>query len=290
MYQPMTIVPPENFRNASELRAFPASKDPRLTEFAERQVTVDLRKCSFVRPAAVLWCVTYPLLAKMRGSDCTLLVPEDIGVCVYLKSLGLFRILHYNAVAADDRGITERLDPQIVLPLTHFQSVSEVENLANAAQDALSESNLGAPNLRSLISEVFAELAMNAVEHAQSPIGAYGFIQFFKFERGGQRFVCGVADGGVGIRRSLERNPALRDRVPYDWTAIELAVRERISGTLEKTRGIGLYGVAEDMRKTGRQLVIHSGIGSLQINEEVESKAGRVTLFPGTLAYASIPA
>lgn len=93
----------------------------------------------------------------------------------------------------------------------------------------------------------------------------------------------------MGIRRSLEKNPDLRDRVHYDWDAIELAIRERISGTGDKTRGIGLYGVAEDMRGPRRQLIIHSGQGSLQISEEVESEARRSTLFPGTLAYASLP-
>ena len=91
--------------------------------------------------------------------------------------------------------------------------------------------------------------------------------------------------GGFGVK-----NPELRERVFYDWDAIELASRERVSGLPDKSRGIGLYGVSEDMRKAGRQLIIHSGIGELQISEELESKASRTRLFPGTLAYASIPA
>ena len=85
------------------------------------------------------------------------------------------------------------------------------------------------------------------------------------------------------------KNPELQDRFSYDWDAIELAARERVSGTCDPTRGIGLYGVAEDMRRAGRQLIIHSGIGALRINEELESQASRTRLFPGTSAYASIP-
>ena len=61
---------------------------------------------------------------------------------------------------------------------------------------------------------------MNAVQHSESPIGALGLIQFYEFQQG-RRFVCVVADGGIGIRRSLERNPELKNRVPYDWVAIE---------------------------------------------------------------------
>ena len=95
--------------------------------------------------------------------------------------------------------------------------------------------------------------------------------------------------GASGFAAPLERNPKLKARVPYDWTAIELASRERISGEGDPTRGLGLFWVSEQMRRTARQLIIHSGIGALTLNESTESDAKRVTLFPGTLAFASIP-
>lgn len=284
----MKIECPVSFWHAGDLSPRFASQDPRLNSFVEKELVVDLRECDFVGPPAVLWCVIYPLLASRKGAACHLLVPTNMGTCVYLKSLGVFRILHSRGVEIDERDISDRRDPQIIIPLTHFQTGTEVDALANSALDRLSASRLGSPNVHPLVSEVFAELALNAVQHAESPIGAYGFIQFYESDKG-RRFVCGVGDGGIGIRRSLERNPTLLYRVHYDWAAIELAVRERISGTGDPTRGIGLYGISEDMRKPGRRLIIHSGIGSLQISEEVESEARRTTLFPGTLAYASIP-
>lgn len=284
----MRIEVPPNFWNAADVPAQYASRDPRSTAFAERELEIDLRGCQFVRPAAVLWCLVYPLLARSRGIACTLLVPENVGVCVYLKSLRLFQTLQGSGVTVDDRGIRERADPQIILPLTHFETDGQVEQLANQAIEALSASNLGSANLYPLVSEAFAELALNATQHSESLIGGYGFIQFYEFAEG-KRFVCGVADGGIGIRHSLEKNPDLQSRVPYDWVAIELAVRERVSGTGDKTRGIGLYGISEDMRKAGRQLIIHSGIGMLSISEDTETQARRTTLFPGTLTYASIP-
>ena len=284
----MRMVPFPDFRDARSLRGVSGTRDPRDEVFNEAHVDLDLRECSFVRPAAVLWCIIYSLLARRRGSDCRLLVPENVGVCVYLKSIGLFGILHDNGVEADDRDIPARHAPQLVLSLTRFDSEPEVEQLSNQAYDNLHGLSLGAANVYPLVSEVFAELAMNAVQHAQSPVGAYGLIQFYDFGSG-PRFVCGVADGGMGIRRSLARNPALRDRVVYDWVAIELALRERVSGTNDPTRGIGLYGVAEDMRRPGHHLVIHSGIGSLQTTEDMQTDARRTKLFPGTLAYASIP-
>lgn len=284
----MRIEAPVHFRHAGDLSPRYASHDPRAAHFSESRIELDLRPCDFVRPPAVLWCLIYPLLAQAHGVSSILLVPESVGVCTYLKSVGLFELLKDRGVGVDDRGISKRQDQQLILPLTHFDSQSAVEDLANKALDALSSSGLGSSNLYPLVSEIFAELGLNAVEHSESPIGGFGFIQFYEFAEG-RRFVCGVADGGIGIRRSLERNPELRERVHYDWSAIELAVRERVSGTGEGTRGIGLYGVAEDMRSPRRQLILHSGLGSLQISEDMESEARRTTLFPGTLAYASIP-
>lgn len=284
----MKIRTPREFFHAGDLSARYASADPRATSFAEKRVDIDMRGCDFVRPAAMLWCIVYPLLAATRSAACRLLVPENMGVSVYLKSLGLFDLLKQGGVEVDDIGVRRRADPQLILSLTRFSQEGEVEELADHALGALNRAGLGAANLHPLVSEVFAELALNAVQHAESPIGAFGLIQFYEFQQG-RRFVCAVADGGIGIRASLERNPDLRDEVPYDWVAIPLALRERVSGTGVATRGIGLYGVAEDMRKSGRQLIIHSGIGIVETNEEMESKANRTRLFPGTLAYVSIP-
>ena len=284
----MKIEAPKSFWHAGSLSQKLASKDPRQATFAEGSLDVDMRNCEFMRPPAVLWCLVYPLLAAARATSCRLLVPENMGVCVYLKSVGLFRALQQAGVEVDDRGIADRLDPQTILSLSGFRTEAEVEELANQTLDALTRASLGSANLYPLVSEVFAELALNAVQHSESEIGAFGFIQFYESEQG-RRFICAVADGGIGIRRSLERNPDLHDRVPYDWVAIELALKERVSGTGLQTRGIGLYGVAEDMRKAGRQLIIHSGIGMLETSEEMESSARRTTLFPGTAAYASIP-
>jgi hypothetical protein len=99
-----------------------------------------------------------------------------------------------------------------------------------------------------------------------------------------------VADGGIGIRRSLESNEALRRRAYSDWTAIDLALEEGTSETGSSRRGIGLFGVAEEMAKPGRELIIHSGIGLLRTGGGATAEATRSSVcFPGTLVSASIP-
>lgn len=284
----MRIDVPVNFKHPGELDHRYTSRDPRESDFTEAEVEVDLRRCDFVWPAAVLWCVVYLSLVRLRGAACELLVPGNMGVCIHLKALGLFDILKGVGVKVDDRGVYLRQESQVVLPLENFHTVSEVDVLANKALDNLQRSGLGAANIRPVVSEAFAELALNAAQHAHSPFGAYGLIQFYQ-GKAGTRFVCGVSDGGIGIRRSLEQNPALKPRIHYDWDAIELAVRERVSGTGDPTRGIGLYGVVDEMRRPGRQMSIHSGLGYLSLSDRVGFRAERTKLFLGTLAYVAIP-
>ena len=75
----------------------------------------------------------------------------------------------------------------------------------------------------------------------------------------------------------------------YDGDALELAARERVSGTAATHRGIGLFAVAEDARELGGSLLLHSGIGSLEIHDDREVAARRTRLVPGTLACFSVP-
>ena len=280
-----------NFQHAGSNPAWLDAKDPRRPDFSEREVALDLRLCDFVQVPAALWCAILLLLAKNNGGECELLAPDNAEARTYLKSMGLYQALQENGVRVDGGGVAESRSRGVVLPLTRFDDEYQVGDMADKVLDTLQRSGLGAPNIYSVVSETFGELAMNAVQHSQSPIGAYGVIQFHKSESGEEKFVCGVADAGIGIRHSLEQNPAHKGVVPYDWLAIKHALRERVSGTGDSYRGFGLFSVAEDtLNNPGQRLMIHSGIGSLEIAEDLESAPWRTSLFPGTLAYVSIPA
>jgi len=285
----LKIVPPPIFRHAGELSPRFDTHDPRDEAFAEDEIIVDLRECEFIYPAAALWCVTFLSLVRLRGSACRLLVPKNMGVCVHLKSIDVFDHLLELGVNVDTQGIPERDPGNTVLPVTRFETTNDAENLVNRTFDSLQAGNFAAGNLTQIVTELFAELALNAAQHSESPVGSFACVQFYEYETG-SRFTCTVADGGIGILASLHRNPVLRNRVFYDWDALSLAIRERISGTGDPHRGIGLYGVSEDVRAPGRALLIHSGLGSLEIREDLETDARRTRLFPGTLVTLRIPA
>ena len=284
----MRIKPPTNFWHTGDLPPLDASRDPRQETYAASELEIDLRECSSFRPPAILWCAVYALLAKLRGTACRLLTPEDTGAATYLKEVGLYPILQSAAIEVDHGGPIHPSDASIILPVTQFNDEAGVDNLPNQVELRLGELELGSANVRSLVTDILYELAFNAAQHSESPIGAYGLIYLHRSEAG-NRFLCAIGDGGIGIRASLKRNKAHSSKVPYDWVAIDLASRERVSGTGDPTRGIGLSRISDEIRKTGRQMVLHSGAGVMAINENVESESRSVTLFPGTLTFVSIP-
>ncbi|MBI2965186.1 MAG: hypothetical protein HYY34_03150 [Chloroflexi bacterium] len=187
----LTIVGPREFWHAADLSAKFSSIDPRVPGLDPEGLEINLRRSEFVRPAAVLWCAVYGSLARNQRVPVRLLAPENLGVSIHLKSVGLFHALQECGVDVDDRGVRDRVDSKIVLPVTKFGTEAEVEELANVALERVIERELGASNLRPIVAEVFAELAMNAVQHAESPIPAFGLIQFYGFGTTA-RFVCVV--------------------------------------------------------------------------------------------------
>ncbi len=219
-----------------------------------------------------------------------MLAPEGAGVRAYLKSAGLFEALRAAGVEADDGGAADNSDAQTIMSIVRFSTEMEANALADDALEVLSETGIGAANLYPMISETYGELTANGVQHSESEVGAYGLIRFHDSSEIGRRFVCVVADGGIGIRRSLERNPEHRGKVSNDWEAIELALGELVTGTGSSHRGIGLFGVSEDMRLGGGSLLIHSCQGVLRLKENAESEAHAACLFPGTLASVAIHA
>ena len=185
----MIITPREQFFHAGYLPSRFDSYDPRKPDFNEEHVEVDLRACRFIRPPAVLWCLIYPLLSRFRNYRCTLYVPENLGVCLYLKSIGLLQILKDAGVEVDDRGIEQRSDPQVVLPLTKFETESDVDDIANDVYDALGQFRQASHNVYNIVSETFGELAYNAVQHSESPVDGYGSSSFTRVGKAAGSYV-----------------------------------------------------------------------------------------------------
>ena len=283
----MEIVPRQVFRDVRSIPARFSRFDPRPENFNQTEVAVNLKDCTSVHPPAALWCAVYLLLARQREIRCLLIAPDDVDEASKLAEFGLLPTLGEAAVEVLSKPVSMTRSSGVILPLTRFDDLKEAADLTNHVEDTLYSAGFGSANIHPVVCELFSELVNNAAEHSESSIGAYSLI---KFSTSGQerRFELCVADGGIGIAKSLERNPNLR-HAGHEWTALELAVKEMVSGTSSSTRGIGLFSIFEESHVPGRELTIHSGNAILTTNRRCEIRITRANLFPGTLVYLSIP-
>ncbi len=283
----LTIRAPSRFNHVWNLRARRTTHDPRSAAFQFDSVTLDLRQCLRIGAEAILWCAVFLSLARARAANCELLPPDDPETYHTLANSGIRDILTVSDVNL--KGVCPASAPLPPLPLCVMRSYSDVERAADRILDELESAPASIPsNLPPIVAETFVELANNGVEHSQSEIGTLGMVNLHegKIKR---NFEIAVADGGIGISRALGAAPrADKKRTWNDWSSIEYATGELISGTGDPHRGIGLFGVAEDARHPGASLTIHSDNGAFHVNQPSEIRATRKPLFPGALVHLSI--
>lgn len=283
----LVIKPSSSFSHAGDIDS-PGLVDPRIPDSAS-DLFIDLEDCGFVRPAGLLWCAITSIMTIKAGRRVQVRPPSNMGVRNWWAATKISEVLKSFGVNVEEpelpRGVS---DPQIAIPISHFNDTDDVDNLLVEAFERIEEAGLGAPNVRTTAVDVFAELAYNAVQHSNTPIGALGMVQLYQFADG-PRFVCIVAEGGIGIKASLAQNPSLAEQLTSDRGAIRLALNDHVSGTGEPTRGLGLPFVAKMARVPRGQMIIHSGIGMLDLIGTDTYRLEDTTIFPGTLAFAGIP-
>ncbi len=245
-----------------------------------------MRDCSVVGPAAALWCAVYATLARRGGAACRVIPPAAPTARARLSATRLFEALDEEGVRIDGRiPASNGDDAGILLPLTCFRTGEEGRRLENHFAESANAHDRIPANLPAVISDMFGELVNNAAEHANSLVGGFGLIQLRSVE-GAYQLQCAVADGGIGIKESLSRNPDL-PRTPTESDAILLAMRERVSVVGSPTHGEGLCWVIKESSRVS----IHSGFGAV-VSEGGEPprkiESAQSVPFPGTLALASI--
>ena len=283
----LTIRAPSSFNHVWNLKVRQTTHDPRNAAFQFDSVTLDLRQCLRIGAETILWCAVFLSLARVRGANCALLLPKAPETSNALASSGIREILATLGISLKGDCPPGPLSP--LLPLCVMRSFSDVERAADRILDELESAPASIPsNLPSTVAETFVELANNGVEHSQSKIGTLGMVNLYEGKTKGN-FEIAVADGGIGISRALGAAPGADKRRTWnDWSSIEYATGELISGTGDPHRGIGLFGVTEDARHPGTALTIHSARGAFHVNQSSETRATRKPLFPGALVYLSM--
>jgi len=174
-----------------------------------------------------------------------------------------------------------------VLPTTRFRSEGDVERIAG---DLELVPGVGPANVRSEMSGIFYELALNAVQHSQSAVGEYAVLQYAMGADGEVIYAIGVADCGMGIPVALRQNPEFAD-VKSDADAVALATELHVTGTGDSRRGLGLDHVANTVRRFNGNFIIVSGWAYWSLKKGIEIENGTLSLtdrLPGTVATVTL--
>ncbi len=178
-------------------------------------------------------------------------------------------------------------DVTAVLPITRFDSIDDIERLAN---DIELTRAVGPSNVWNEMPGIFYELALNAVQHSQSAAGCYVVLEYAAIAPSGIIYVVGVADNGIGIPASLRKNPDLA-HIRSDAEAIAHATELNVTGTGEPERGLGLDHIMQVVKTFRGNFVLISGMGYLNIvNGLVINKenVNPTDCLPGTVAIVTL--
>jgi hypothetical protein len=263
-------------------------------------VILDLRSVEFVEPSGI--CGLAALLEfLMPRSDDVGLALSGRNVPAYLERMNFFRVFgervktNVDVAALEER---RRGNPGTLQELINFHSEEEIPGIIHRISEILENKDYRLRE-RVAICATLSEICANAVEHGRSPFGAYAAVQAYQHivsgrhggprgERRGEEVLVAIADGGVGVRETLSRNPKYAKYTTSDNDAIRHALKMGVSGTGEVGRGGGLAVVGQIAARAGGSLSLRSGSGRITYYGD-RTNSRNVPTFPGTFVRVSLP-
>ena len=189
---------------------------------------------------------------------------------------------------AGEQAVPENVPLKPIVKCARFRDEADLDQLSVEMEDNFITA---LPRYASLSAEccgMIGELTANTVYHADNG-GGFALAQYCEYAAG-PAIELAVADSGIGIRKSLAKNPDFAG-IAADGAAIRLAITEGITSIDDKYRGLGLAYVVDNVqRQRDRRLTIRSGNGIITlygdglIQEETTPLA-----YPGTAVSVTIP-
>lgn len=211
--------------------------------------TIDLSEARFLRPYSVACLAALGALAK---GTTKLLLPEDALCRDHLVRIGLPRWFRSDSERVVDRRATNVIAEQ---------TTDRGSDFASRAIEVLTrELDIG-PGVRPALEDHLDEVVLNAMTHADSPIGCVTAGQ--AFPRNGELELA-VVDFGQTIPGHLRMNPKHRE-LASDADAIIKATEEGVTGTVGQNRfgepnsGVGLAELRSYCEAGGGEMAIMSG-------------------------------
>ena len=273
------------------------SLDPAFTAAARLDggpVVLDLREVEFVEPAGLCGLAALLEFLIPRSKEVGLAL-SGRDVAAYLERMDFFKRFEDRVQTNLDLSSLEdrnRTNPGTLQELVNFHTEEEIPEIISRISQILQNQQY-LTRERAAICATLSEVCANAVEHSASPFGAYAAVQAYQHIVSGNRFrgeevLIAIADGGVGIRRTLARNPKNSEFVATDNDAMRHALHMGVSTSGELGRGGGLTVVAQIAARAGGSLSLRSGSGRVTAYDG-RNNSRNVPEFSGTFVRVSLP-
>lgn len=259
-------------------------------------VVLDLRPVEFVEPAGLCGLAALLEFLTPRASIVGVRLAGH-NVPAYLERMNFFRIFGHRIETNVDVATLEerrRGNPGTLQELMNFHSEEEIPDIITRVSEILENKEYGLRE-RAAICATLSEICANAVEHGRSSFGAYAAVQAYQHivsggrERTkGEEVLVAIADGGIGVRETLSRNPEYAEYTETDNDALRHSLRMGVSGTGELGRGGGLAVVGQISARAGGSLSLRSGSGRVTFYGD-RTSSRNVPSFPGTFVRVSLP-
>jgi hypothetical protein len=129
----------------------------------------------------------------------------------------------------------------------------------------------------------FNEILGNVLDHANSDLGGFSQMTYFKPSK---RLNMIVLDVGRGLKDSLSETHL---NIIDDRAAIALAIQKGVTRNTRIGQGNGLWGTTQIVKAVGGNLRIWSGAGNLWVSADGEEHYNTAPYFHGTLVEWQLP-
>jgi anti-sigma regulatory factor (Ser/Thr protein kinase) len=246
-------------------------------------VVFDTAQMGFASPLDLAGLAAWAAHLVASGAPVEFVLPDDRDIRCYLARMDL--VHHLGRAGVTVTGIVPdvmRADRgDVLLEVRQIAGARDVDRFCAEAYELARRHTSGRSAAAG--AKILGELLDNAITHAGSPVGAYAAAQVHR--RSGNLELA-VADGGIGIRSHLARNPSFRHLTTTQ--ALQAALKPGVTGTPEM-RGNGLPDLLGTASGLGGQLLLRSDDGyALVTADSPERQVTTADHIPGTWAWVHV--
>lgn len=240
-------------------------------------VELDLRRCHYLGPAAVVTLCALKAKADLGASAFRIVLPEGPPALTnYCRYSGLQQFFGLGP------GPDNHPD-SVTTPIRQFRTrpLSELEEIVSLVQWQMGLSRSDKDHLKLTL----IELAQNVLDHARSQVSGFLSARAFSNERE-VRFA--VADMGIGFREALRR----RHPVSRDVDAIRLAMTQNVSSkSSTHNLGQGLKLLRDIIQAKGGSMLLCSKGAWFELRNGRDNVGVFLNgnEYPGVLAVVTLP-